>query len=396
MWEPDRVARETDDVNDLPDDAAQTGRDAVTSADDAPTKRLPVVETEEAPSGAVDDAAEANTTAETSAVAETSDAEARDGDEGLDFEQARAHAVQDDDVAVPAPASAGSRRGRRTRQRPGRRVATIVLTTLVLLGLLGGGAWWWFQSSGTPIAAPTPVPMLNVEPTSTPTPTPTPSTPPPSETAPTTSAPSGNAAIAGDTTSATSITVLVNKLRPLSPIDYVPGDLVAMSAIGVPSLNGHSLRSEAASAVRELFAAASAHGIALDMTSGYRGYESQSGLYSGYVQQLGQAGADATSARPGYSEHQTGLAADISSPNAGCVLEQCFAETKEGVWLAAHAWEYGFILRYPKGMTDVTGYEFEPWHFRYVGVAVSTAMHQQGVATYEEFLGTVPAPGYAP
>ncbi|MGO2110685.1 MAG: M15 family metallopeptidase, partial [Pseudoclavibacter sp.] len=233
------------------------------------------------------------------------------------------------------------------------------------------------------------------EATTSPTATPTPTETTASTPAPTPTQPSGNAGIAGDIESASSLTVLVNKLTPLTPSEYEPADLVAVTSLGIPSMNGHSLRAEAANAVGTMFAAASAAGYALDMTSGYRSSSLQSELYNGYVASLGQEGADATSARPGYSEHQTGLAADISAPNAGCVLEACFGETAEGQWLAANAWEYGFIVRYPDGLTNITGYEYEPWHFRYVGTAVSTAMHEQGAATYEEFLGAPAAPDYA-
>lgn len=182
------------------------------------------------------------------------------------------------------------------------------------------------------------------------------------------------------------LTVLVNKTVPL-PSDYVPADLVPVSELGVPSLNGHSLRSEAAYAVQALFADAATAGFQLDMTSGYRSYESQRGLYDGYVADLGQEAADLTSARPGHSEHQTGLAADISDLNDGCVLEGCFGETPAGQWLAQNAWRHGFILRYPAEGTAITGYEYEPWHFRYVGAEIATAMHERGISTYEEFLG---------
>ncbi|MFC5124573.1 D-alanyl-D-alanine carboxypeptidase family protein [Pseudoclavibacter helvolus] len=168
-----------------------------------------------------------------------------------------------------------------------------------------------------------------------------------------------------------------------------------MSDIGVPSANGHSLRSEAATAVQTMFAAASAEaGLTLDMTSGYRDYGLQTELYNGYVADLGQEAADLTSARPGYSEHQTGLAADISSQGEGCVLEQCFSTTAGGQWLAANAHRFGFILRFPDGATATTGYEFEPWHYRYVGAETSAAMQAAGATTYEEFLGAPAAPGY--
>lgn len=197
-----------------------------------------------------------------------------------------------------------------------------------------------------------------------------------------------------DIASASSLQVLVNKHHPLSPQDYAPDDLVAMSDIGVSSANGHSLRHDAAMAVKDMFAAAAQDGLELDMTSGYRDFELQTSLYDRYVDQLGQAGADATSARPGFSEHQTGLAADISTVGGACPLEGCYAEQPGGQWLAANAWKYGFILRYPDGQTGTTGYEFEPWHYRYIGPEAAAAYHASGAATYEEFLGSDAAPDY--
>lgn len=199
-----------------------------------------------------------------------------------------------------------------------------------------------------------------------------------------------------DITTASSFTVLVNKQVPLDPADYAPDDLVYMNEIGVPSINEHALRHDAAFAVKEMFAAAEAAGHVLDMTSGYRDYDLQTHLYDGYVEEQGQEAADSTSARPGYSEHQTGLAADISAPDSDpfCILEECFGDTTAGQWLAENAWQYGFILRYPEGETAVTGYDYEPWHFRFVGVDAATAFHESGAATYEEFLGADAAPDY--
>ena len=111
--------------------------------------------------------------------------------------------------------------------------------------------------------------------------------------------------------------------------------------------------------------------------------------------QLGQAGADLTSARPGHSEHQTGLAVDISAVPATCALDQCFADTVQGKWLAKNAYKWGFVLRYPNKMTSITGYEFEPWHYRYVGVELATEMHTTGIKTLEQFFDLPAAPGYA-
>lgn len=198
-----------------------------------------------------------------------------------------------------------------------------------------------------------------------------------------------------DITSLDSVTILVNKSTPLTDQNYEPDDLVRLTSIGVPSTNDHSLRREAAEAIRTMFQDAAKAGHDLDMTSGFRDRELQQQLYDQYVDDLGAEGANATSARPGYSEHQTGLAADISAEEQGCVLEACFGETEAGKWLAENSWKYGFILRYPEGETGVTGYEYEPWHFRYVGVDVATKYHESGATTYEDFLGVPAAPDYS-
>lgn len=209
-----------------------------------------------------------------------------------------------------------------------------------------------------------------------------------------TASPTPSASPSYDITSPDSITVLVNKAEPLRKPDYKPSDLVEMSAIGVPSANNHSLRREAAEAIKKMFQAASKAGHDLDMTSGFRDRDLQQELYEGYIDELGEEGADATSARPGHSEHQTGLAADISAPAEGCILEACFADTKAGKWLLENSWKYGFILRYPKGKTAITGYDYEPWHFRYIGVEAATEYHESKAATYEEFVGAPAAPDY--
>jgi zinc D-Ala-D-Ala carboxypeptidase len=102
--------------------------------------------------------------------------------------------------------------------------------------------------------------------------------------------------------------------------------------------------------------------------------------------------SDPTTAPPGRSEHQTGLAIDIGSESGYCSLAECFADTPEGQWLAANAWRFGFLLRYPADKIDITGYTFEPWHYRYIGVDLSTEMHERGVTTLEEFFGLPAAP----
>ena len=139
-------------------------------------------------------------------------------------------------------------------------------------------------------------------------------------------------------------------------------------------------------------AAAKAAGLQLQIGSAYRSAATQKSLYYGYVASNGQGYADLTSARPSHSEHQTGLAIDFTRIDGTCFLEKCFAGTPEGKWLAAHGPEFGFVLRYPDGKTPITGYDYEPWHFRYVGpeAAGKVAAGQ----TLEEFFGMAAAPDY--
>jgi D-alanyl-D-alanine carboxypeptidase len=114
------------------------------------------------------------------------------------------------------------------------------------------------------------------------------------------------------------------------------------------------------------------------------------------VQSEGQAVADTQSARPGYSEHQSGLAADLEPASRKCEVDQCFGDTPEGKWLSANAYKYGFVIRYPLGLDNITGYEYEPWHVRYVGIALSTEMHDEGILTLEQFFAISGGTAYAP
>ncbi|MGY5884463.1 M15 family metallopeptidase [Modestobacter lacusdianchii] len=179
--------------------------------------------------------------------------------------------------------------------------------------------------------------------------------------------------------------VVVNKARPLSPIDFAPTDLVAIGG-------GYQLRAEAAQAMDAMLAAAAAEGLRIDVQSAYRAYDYQVGLFDAQVSRFGEARAEVQVARPGYSEHQTGLAADVGG--GGCDIESCFATTAEGQWVAARGPEFGWLVRYPDGRQDVTGFKYEPWHVRYVGVALATEMQRTGVPTMEEFFGLPAAPGY--
>ena len=189
-----------------------------------------------------------------------------------------------------------------------------------------------------------------------------------------------------------SLWVVVNKARPLGEPGYVPADLVS---VPVAHTFDPLLRGEASAATVDLFAAASAEaGLALASTSAYRGFSVQERIYAGFVARSGQAFADTTSARAGHSEHQTGLAVDIAASSGRCTLNTCFGETAEGRWLAGEAWRFGFLLRYPADKAAVTGFAYEPWHFRYVGVSLATTLHDSGVSTLEEHFGLPAAPDY--
>lgn len=197
---------------------------------------------------------------------------------------------------------------------------------------------------------------------------------------------------AKSTTDPKSYWVVVNKERPLGPKSYAPTDLVS---VPVAYANPPKLRKTASAAVVKMFAAfEKSTGLKMQSQSAYRSYSSQKSVYAGWVDRLGQKGADKTSARPGFSEHQTGLAIDISAKPAKCTLKSCFADTAQGKWLAKNAWKYGFILRYPKYLTKTTGYEFEPWHYRFVGVGLATEMRKQGEKTLESFFDLGQAPDY--
>ena len=175
-----------------------------------------------------------------------------------------------------------------------------------------------------------------------------------------------------------SLSVLVNKNYSL-PEDYEPEDLVFLD---VPLYNndvnneGNYLRKEAADALKELFIAAKEEGYDLIARSGYRSYETQVSLYNRYVQQDGVESADQYSARPGHSEHQTGLTIDITSESVHEGLTEAFGETEEGEWVAQNAHRFGYIIRYPQNRVSETGYQYEPWHLRYVGVKIATEIYE--------------------
>lgn len=182
-----------------------------------------------------------------------------------------------------------------------------------------------------------------------------------------------------------SISVLVNKQHKLAE-NYAPDDLVTVDVPTVlenPEVN--QLRKEAADALKKMFDHANNSGIYLYARSGYRSYQTQVGLFNSYAERHGQEAANRYSARPGESEHQTGLAIDVTSESVDFQLTEKYGDTKEGKWLVDHAHEFGFIIRYPENMEHITGYTYEPWHLRYLGVNLATEVKESNL-TYEEFL----------
>jgi D-alanyl-D-alanine carboxypeptidase len=188
--------------------------------------------------------------------------------------------------------------------------------------------------------------------------------------------------------------VVVNKHRPLSPADYVPADLVRPAVRLAVSGEAALLNSTTAAAAEQLFGAAAADGVVLTLASGYRSFATQTVTYAGYVNTRGQAEADTASARPGYSEHQTGWAFDIGDGGGACSFQPCFAEQPAALWARTNGHRFGFVVRYPSMFHETTGYYYEPWHLRYIGAEAATDMVNRGIATLEEYFGLEAAPGY--
>lgn len=163
-------------------------------------------------------------------------------------------------------------------------------------------------------------------------------------------------------------------------VTYIKGILVVNKKYALPSTYNPGVNGEAYNALKQLQAGAKAAGYNIPLRSGFRSYNTQKTLYNRYVSQYGQALTDTFSARPGHSEHQTGLAFDVGAVNDN------YGNTPAGKWLAANCYKYGFIIRYPKGKQAITGYKYEPWHIRYLGVTNATSVHNSGLCL-EEYLG---------
>lgn len=171
-----------------------------------------------------------------------------------------------------------------------------------------------------------------------------------------------------------------HKIQQVDGLTFVDNILIVNKTYSLPSDYAPGINTAAQSAFDDMVAAAFNDGLYLYVNSGYRSYEEQEALYYNYAAERGVAEADRVSSRPGYSEHQSGLCFDVNSTDFS------FADTTEAQWMAAHCAEYGFIIRFPKGKEALTGYEYEPWHIRFVGVDVAKDMTSKGLCL-EEYLG---------
>lgn len=182
-----------------------------------------------------------------------------------------------------------------------------------------------------------------------------------------------------------SIAILVNKKYQL-PVNYIPPDLTIPNIPFSDSEYSEKklLRLEASLALENLFFHASQNKIYLFGVSGYRSYQRQSAIYENNLKVKGKEHTEKYSAYPGKSEHQTGLAMDVSSLSIHNRLDEIFSITPEGKWLVNNCFHFGFILRYPKDKTGITEYAFEPWHIRYVGKELASYMFDNSI-TLEEY-----------
>jgi D-alanyl-D-alanine carboxypeptidase len=191
-----------------------------------------------------------------------------------------------------------------------------------------------------------------------------------------------------------SITVFVNKEHAL-PKDYIPEDLVIPDVLfDIPGNDERKyMREEAADGLENLFSAAEEDGIILYGISGYRSYSRQYKIFTTNIVKQGKNHTLKYSAVPGTSEHQTGLSMDVSSKSLNLKLVTSFSSSEEGIWLAENAHNYGYIIRYPTDKADITGYEYEPWHIRYVGIDLATYLYNNNL-TLDEYYNYTPSENF--
>lgn len=249
---------------------------------------------------------------------------------------------------------------------------------------VGSGA----VGTATPTRTPTPTPTAT--PTATATPTRAVGTSSPTATA---GGGGGGTQQPGGTATPDAAIILPcgDILVPLDKERRLPADCSPPSLQQLPAdltYNGAQyLRPDAAAALLDMIAAARAEGLEIYVVSSYRSYQTQVGLYAYWVSVLGEQQAARVSARPGHSEHQLGTTVDLSTPAVGAEPSEEFGDTPEGRWVAENSWRWGFIISYPAGKEAITGYAYEPWHVRWVGAGVASAVHASGLTLREYLLG---------
>lgn len=186
--------------------------------------------------------------------------------------------------------------------------------------------------------------------------------------------------------------MIVDKQRALADGYSPPGLQAIPAAWHAEGASGQQLRGDVIEAMRPMIAAAAAEGVSLRIESAYRSYSEQARTFAYWVSVKGEAQARRESAVPGHSEHQLGTTADFSDPSNGWELVESFAVSPSGRWLAANAYRFGFAMSYPPGGEPITGYIYEPWHFRYIGVAAAQEWRASG-KTLIEYLGALKARG---
>ncbi|MEI6228682.1 MAG: M15 family metallopeptidase [Candidatus Saccharibacteria bacterium] len=191
-------------------------------------------------------------------------------------------------------------------------------------------------------------------------------------------------ALVEDSNTNSSIWVLVNKTHSL-PLGYIPAPIAVPNVATKTdkSKEEQSVRSDIIGPIKTMFDAAASAGHNLMIDSGYRSAELQAYYFNNLANSVGAEAANQSIAKPGQSEHQLGLTIDISNVSLECYLNDCFADTGNGQWLANNSYKFGFIVRYPKGKVAITQYQYEPWHFRYVGIELATALHDSGLTLDE-------------
>lgn len=192
-----------------------------------------------------------------------------------------------------------------------------------------------------------------------------------------------------------SIWVIVNKKRKLNPEDFTPENLrLPNIPLRLPRDNPEmTIDDRAATALEEMYKDARNNSIDLKLASGYRSYDLQKIVYESNIKDLDKETTDKLSAKPGHSEHQTGLAFDLSANDESCFLKSCFSDSKEGKWLAKNSYKYGLVVRYKQSTENIVGYTYEPWHFRFVGKELAKLIEDEKVPM-ENIFNLPPAKDY--